>query len=497
MKIQFAVLAAAIIYSPAMAADPAAASLLRQAMAAQGGEQLLRQVRTVAFEASGYRNMLEQSERPEGPYLVEFHEASELHDHERSALRRQLQVRVPPSQSYAVTTVVAKDVAMIERGGTQAPGRARDARLAAESLALSPERVLVTALDAPDLRRGKDTTLHGVPHQVVEFSVDGAPARLYLSQYTHLPSALEYSGALARNGYAAYLGDVVQRTLWSFWRLDRSGLRFPMQWDVRLNDLPDRTFMLRSLKVNAPYDAKLVEVPAAVASRFDPAAPAPDPSQMPLGQRQTEIAAGVVLVEGAWNTTIIDQGDGLVVLEAPISSDYSAKVLAEAARRYPGKPVKAVISTSDSWPHLAGLREYAARGIPIYALALSEPVVRRTLGASHRQHPDSLQKAPRKPVLRLVDAKVTIGAGDNRIELYPIRGAASERQMMAYLPGRRLLYGSDPFQKTQSGAYFMPQPVTELVQAVQREQLQVDRFFMMHMPPTPYAELLDVTGGED
>jgi hypothetical protein len=487
--------ACAVAANPACAADPASTVILKQAIAAQGGEALLRGVKTVAFESAGYRNMLEQSERPEGPYLVEFHDLSELHDHARQALRRQLQVRVPPADSYTTTTLVANGVAMQAWGERQMPGSGQDAQLAAEALALSPERALLTALDAPDTHREADTVVHGVPHQVVAFTLDGAPARLYLSQYTHLPTALDYAGPAARTGYAAYLGDVVQRTTWGFWRLDKSGMRYPMQWEIQVNGMPDRTLMLRSLKVNLPYDPALATVPEAVAARFDPKRPARDPASAPLGAKKTEIAPGVLLIEATWNVAIVDQGDGLVVIEAPFSSAYSSRVLAEAEARYPGKPVKAVVTTSDSWPHLAGIREYAARGIPVYALDLSEPIVRRTLGASYARHPDTLQQAPRKADLRLVAGRTVIGSGPNRIELYPIRGAAAERQMMAWFPAHRLLYGSDPFQKDAAG-YNNPQAVSELVEAAARERLDVDRFYMMHMPPAPFGELRAVKGSE-
>jgi hypothetical protein len=485
---------------PALAADQASTTLLKQALAAQGGEALLRAVRTVAFESAGYRNMLEQSERPEGPYLVEFHDVSELHDHARHALRRQLQVRVPPAGSYTLTTLVANGMAMQAWGERQMPGSSQDTQLAAEALALSPERALLTALDAQDTHREPDTVLHGVPHQVVAFTLDGARARLYLSHYTHLPSALDYAGPSARTGYAglgyaAYLGDVVQRTTWGFWRLDKSGLRYPMQWDIQLNGMPDRTLMLRSLKVDLPYDPALVTIPDAVATRFDPKRPARDPATVPLGAKKTEIVPGVLLIEATWNVTIVDQGDGLVVIEAPFSSAYSAKVLAELDARYPGKQVKAVVTTSDSWPHLAGIREYVARGIPVYALDLSEPIVRRTLGTSYSQRPDRLQQTPLKADLRLVAGRTVLGSGPNRIELYPIRGAAAERQMMAWLPGHRLLYGSDPFQKDADG-YNNPQAVSELLQAAERERLDVDRFFMMHMPAAPFSDLRKVKGSE-
>jgi hypothetical protein len=58
--------------SAAHANDPKASSLLHEAIEAQGGEAALRAIRTLQWQSKGYRNALEQSERPEGPYVTEF-----------------------------------------------------------------------------------------------------------------------------------------------------------------------------------------------------------------------------------------------------------------------------------------------------------------------------------------------------------------------------------------------------------------------------------------
>lgn len=484
------VLLVAVAFSalPAFATDSPTTMLLKQALAAQGGEQRLRAVRSVSFQSTGYRNMIEQSERPEGPYFVSFFDATEQHDHAHGALQRQSDINPPGGQHYNTALLVADNVAMQSVGARQVPGSARDVRVAREELALSPERVLLTAMDAGDAKREADTILQGVPHHVIRFTVDGAAARLYLNQNTHLPTSVEYGGLLAHTGYAMYLGDVTLRIFWSYWRLDKQGVRYPMQWDVQLNGTPAQMMMLRELKIDDPADQEL-SIPPAVVKQFNPDAPARTPDTATLGKDIQELAPGVIQIRSSWNVTIVDQGDGLVILEAPISSHYSAQVINEAKLRFPGKKIKAVVTTSDSWPHLAGIREYAASGIPIYALDLSEPIVRRTLNASYAGHPDALQKAPRRQDLHFVSRKTLIGAGPNRIELYPLRGETSERQMMAYLPGQRLLYGSDPFQRTGDGKYSDDQAVSELLDAVAREHLDVDRFFMMHVGPTPFSEL--------
>lgn len=480
---------------PAFAADPASTALLKQALQAQGGEQKLRALKSVSFESSGYRNMLEQSERPEGPYIVAFQDISELHDHANKALRTQLQQRMPPQQKPStLTLVVANNVAMQAVGDKQFPGRAQQLQEAGEALALSPERVLITALDAADTRREADTVMQGVPQHVVAFTLDGAPARIYLNQHSHLPTAVDYAGPLARAGYASSLGDVTQRVLYSFWTLDKSGLRYPNQWDTEINGLPDRKMQLRAVKFDAPLDPALTSIAPAVAAAFKPDAPA---REMPLGAEQVEVAPGIVQIHGNYDVAIVAQDDGVVILDAPVSSNYSTLVLAEAARRYPGKPVKAVVTTSDAWPHVAGLREYAARGIPIYALDLNEAIVRRTLAAPHTQKPDALQQHPRKAALTIVRGKTVIGAGANRIELYPLRGESTERQVIAYFPQHKLLYGSDAFYAGSNDDAFRLQNVSDVVAAVRREHLEVDRIFMMHVKVAPFSELLPVPGNEN
>jgi hypothetical protein len=110
------------------------------------------------------------------------------------------------------------------------------------------------------------------------------------------------------------------------------------------------------------------------------------------------------------------------------------------------------------------------------------------IAAPHTVQPDELQRSPRRPEFRLVHGKTIVGTGPNRLEIYPLRGETSERQMMIYFPEHHLLYGSDSFQ-TQAGKFFFPQEVTELTDAVKREHLQVDQFFMMHIGPTTWSEL--------
>ena len=91
---------------------------------------------------------------------------------------------------------------------------------------------------------------------------------------------------------------------------------------------------------------------------------------------------------------------------------------------------------------------------------------------------------------RIVAGKTTVGSGVNRFDIYPFRTATGERQMMIHWPAHRLLYSSDLFT-IRKDFVFLPQQVTEAVEAVARERLEVTTAFGMHYDPLTWAAVLE------
>jgi hypothetical protein len=463
----------------------------------------LRAIHSVQWTAAGTRNELEQSERPEGPYITDFVAIREVDDYAGDRLLRSVETSVYPVYKAATAEVMAGSVAMQSAGGPASPGTPEDVQAARERMALNPERLLLTALAASDAHRQADTVLQSVPQNVISFTLNGGPVTIFLNAYSHLPTAMDTSGALTHSEYYMFLADVTLRTYYGLWWLAKGGVHLPMQRTIECNGMADRMFVIRKLEINAALPEAELTIPATIKAAFKPDAKPRDIEQARLGnptQPATELAPGIVFIPGSWNTTIVRQEDGVVILEAPISSGYSAQVIAEAKRRFPNVPIKGVITTSDSWPHIAGMREFVAEGIPIYALDLNKPILERLIGGSRTRRPDLLAKSPRKADFHLVAQAMTLGTGSNRMQIVPIRGETSERQMMVYFPEHHLLYGSDPFQQLPDGSYFYPQTVSELVDAVKREKLEPEKFFMMHVGPTPWGDLqktIDAAAAKD
>ena len=200
------------------------------------------------------------------------------------------------------------------------------------------------------------------------------------------------------------------------------------------------------------------------------------------------VAPGVTLYVGPWNVTEIVHPGGVYVVEAPISSGYSRGVMEHVAKQ---GPVLGVISTSDAWPHVGGLRQYAAAGTPIYALDLNAPLIGRILAAPFDTRPDDLARQPRAAHLRLISNPTTIGRGADAFRILPFRSATGERQMALYWPAHRLLYTSDLIA-VQSNGLWLPQGRDEVAGLIAREVLDVESVFGMHYGPVAWADVLEM-----
>ena len=472
---------------------------IHAAMNALGGEDRLRAIHAIEIKGIGFRNELEQSERPEGPWLPDFYQTSEIRDFANTRMRSERQSRTlnftawdhsnwsPPT----ITVVSGGGVAQFAEGKFN-PVTAASAIDIEETLAFDPLRVLLTALDATDLHSEMDTVLHGFPQHVAAFTWKGERVRILLSSFSQMPTCIEVTRVRPMDYFQGPWGDITVRTTFATWSLNRSAIRYPRQWSKEMNGQPYSTYTANEVRFNPPVNEADFAIPEE--DRKASLALARDLDGIPIGvpnETPKELAPGIVYVNGpiAFHSTEVRQSDGIVILEAVISSGYSARIIEDAQKRFPGLPIKALVTTSDSWPHIGGVREYAARGIPIYALDLNRAILTRLLVAPHRLHPDLLAKTPHEAKFTFVSERLTLGTGENRIEMIPFRTVTGERQMMVYFPEAKLVYTSDLFSIAGDGSIFLPQFAREAVDAISREKLDVGRVYGMHYDPVPLQQL--------
>lgn len=466
--------------------DPQA--VIRASIDALGGEARLRDLHALKLEAVGHSYLIDQSERPEGPWVTDYQQRSELRDLDAGRLRQTIETRSTYEPAWSATTLVVSDLAAATITGTDTrPGQPAQVDTAGIALALGPERVLFTARAAADVALDKEEIAQGIKQQVVRFTWKKNRVRLLINAYTRLLTSIE----VMRDDPRGIWGEITERTWLSYWNLESNGLLYPRQWNMEWNGTPIAELTITALTPNPAIAADTFMIPPAVREAFAKM-PRANFRTMKLGERgaPVELAEGILFMPGAWNVTLVKQTDGLVILEAPISSEYSTQVLDEAARRFPGVRVKAVVTTSDAWPHLAGVREYVARGIPVYGLDLNKPIIDRLLAARFRAMPDRLATTPAAIQFHAVADATPLGEGPNRLVIHPIHGENGERMLMVHLPERHLFYSSDEIMHQSNGEYFMPSYIVEVTEAATRAGISgITTVFGMHLKPTPWTEI--------
>lgn len=503
--LRFAIYAALLLLTPlcipiSMAAPCGTAGtgkVLDASLQALGGRERLERIDVIELRANVARNLLEQSIRPEGPWIQDMYQLQmtldfrhgRAHGIERRASR--LGWLAPPERPTApIEYIVVDGIAASRSGDKLVPTRQSLVQDMQELLAFNPLQVLLAATKAPDACLAGNVVLHGTEQDVVAWTWSNMTIRVLIDRSTHLPSEVTWSGPRPRDIYWNAWGNVDTRLRFENWSLRPNGLRVPSQWSYVRNGLPDQTWELGTLELGAHPDPATWNL--ADALRDEIARLPIDVDSIPLGSPQSppvEIAPGVIRIPGRWDVTLLRQHDGIVVIEAPIGNGYSVRILREAAARFPGLPVKAVVTTSDAWPHIAGLREYAARGIPIYVLDLNVAIVERLLRAPHGSRPDSLQRKPRAARLHPIGARTVIDDRQNRVELIPLRTAVGERQMLAWLPATRTVYTSDLVQPAGPEDWFAPEMLLELRQRLEAANITPLHVYGMHYPPTAWNEM--------
>ena len=463
-----------------------AKACVEQAIAAMGGEQILTSIKTASYETIGHNVIPEQSYRQQ-PFITAYEHDKVTVDFDKQRLVRDVHVTWPEADPHGENL----DVSLIAtpQGGVyhskqgDSPCSLPDLDDTADTLAIGPERLLLNAAAAGDLHYASSQWLRATPHSVVEFTWQGVPVKVLLNAYNHLPDALERTRTFKDFWYA--WGDVNQRIYFDSWHIVQ-GVVFPTNRIDQRNGLWYASTQVLNPVFNAKLDDKIFAMDSTIAAK---SAESKGWNRDFSDKKRVELAPGIELYQGAWNTTLIKQDDGVLVLEAPISGSYVQGILAKVRSEYPGAPIKGVLSTSDSWPHMAGVRQAVAEDVPVYVLDLNRPLLDRLVNATHRLQPDDLQTHPKTPHWVTVGERVELGQGANRVVLYPLRGASTERQYMVYFPQYKLLYASDTLALNDDHTLYDPDLMYEVSQAVAREHLQVDTVYAMHQGPTPWADV--------
>jgi glyoxylase-like metal-dependent hydrolase (beta-lactamase superfamily II) len=460
------------------------------AVAAVGGRRALLGLKSQRVVSRGENFEPEQAVRPGGePRKVSTFTCTLLRDFVTGKVRYDWQRDIPPpfSTTWKYTEIISGDEgAIIGADGGRSPAQrpSSAARIAArrKELSRAPASVFVHALSrSSSFLRLMDQVIRGRNHYVVSYDDRGQQVVMAIDADTRLLTKVEFLED------DPIYGDTQNELFFSDWR-QVGALKLPFGLLYRVNGQEVMVEHIDSIENDVELKPEDFTIPEALAQVDQNDGRRGDASSQwllrrvalgsPLDDEQTRVELAAV-GEGLWHVTggthhsmAIEMKDHLVLVEAPLYEERSQAVLAELARKFPGKPVRSVVNTHFHNDHSGGLRGYVAAGAAVVTGKVNETFFRGVFTAPHSRVPDSLQREKKSAVIETVDTeKKVLTDGERTVEVYPVDTSHSAGMLVVYLPKEKLLFVSDLFSP---GA---PRQIAgfcrELLDAIQQHRLQV------------------------
>lgn len=141
---------------------------------------------------------------------------------------------------------------------------------------------------------------------------------------------------------------------------------------------------------------------------------------------------------------LVEFDDFAVIVEAGDHSGISSRLLATADHLLPEKPVRYVGMTHHHPLYSGGLRPYAQRGVTILTTAGNADFYRELTTRPYRIAPDAQQMSSREPVIQIIDKKLIIEDGNQRVEFHAFDpGTHVEEFVLPYVPSHKLVITGD------------------------------------------------------
>lgn len=208
-------------------------------------------------------------------------------------------------------------------------------------------------------------------------------------------------------------------------------------------------------------------------------------AEMPVDT--VRVSDDLLLLRTRFYTHAVTQvGDTVYLFDATTGEGRSRADSAWIAALFP-KAKGVVLVVSDlAWPHVAGVRFWAARGATIVAHDISRPFLQQLLDRRWTVAPDLLEKgrsAKRPPSYRLVTHGDGFTLAGGKIRVKAIDGIGSEGALYAWFPAQRFLWASDYLQDVSQPSQY----AVEVLAAMRRDGIAPDRVAAQHLPMTPWT----------
>lgn len=404
--------------------DPRA--VIRRAVDVVGGEAALRGIARVSLK------MMTQWQRTtfrDVPFVdrPSFEPHTDVRDYTIPAWRNTREFG-----TRRIINVIRDSVAITDLGQGFQPLSVAYVDERAELFVLTPDRLLLALLDAPDPRPGADTTIGGEAHRRVGATLAGKfPATVFFHRGTGLPTLLRFRAGHP-NDFGLVPWGVMSVEVWYSGWTSVDGIGLATQWDVVRFGIPYKRMTVLRAAFNPTFESDSFAVtPEQRAAYLASSAVRPMHESVPI--REPRLVAPTLAMIGAFGVPsgAVRTGASWLLLGAGhtgFNYGQGIRILDSLG----ATPIGAVLAASASTSH-GGLVVALDRGLPVYVSAASEPFVRRVL----------LNAGRRVAGLRRVTAATVLGEGDHQVRLEPIDLPNTPGSLILHQPSTGWLYVPD------------------------------------------------------
>jgi glyoxylase-like metal-dependent hydrolase (beta-lactamase superfamily II) len=455
-----ALLLAASQMQPALAQN-SAADIVKQAVAAQGGADALRGLKTLSVKGDAKFWEPGQSFAPGGEprflgdatFAISWDLAKGM---ARTEWDRDQKYPEPIMLKYTETLLPTLGF-VTDNKGSQPMSRIRVAALLRELERASP-RLLLNAMDDPsDVQAVGAEPLGKLTLPAVAFTDSGINFTILFDRDTHLPAAIR-----TRDDDNIY-GDSNYDLVLADWK-SVGGAKLAQTLSYQVNGVEVAKLNYREVSANAAIAADAFAVPDNVKAAANPPATGNVPYQWVLrrlfltrflesdaviyptggGLKLVELAPNVQHVEGGTaNNLIVAMKDYLVIFDAPYGELQSRWTIDAAKAKYPGKPIKYLVLTHHHMDHTGGMRTFVAEGASIIVPSPDKAYFEQDVAAPRTLVPDDLQKRPRPATITEVKDQMSIKDDTDEIRLYNIPNPHVQSMFIAHVVKSNVLYVTD------------------------------------------------------
>lgn len=284
-----------------------------------------------------------------------------------------------------------------------------------QEMLLTPQ-FLLRQIDAADLTMEDDVTMEGNTYHVYAWSGGPTPLMFYVNAESNELAMIQTMEL------DFYKRDVMVQVMFGDWQ-DEGSIKFPGSRRVVRDGLELFSEQLNAVTVDPDLPADAFEFPAGVTPQFDENLFQRgllssgwyfllDSLGLPftgIDRSITPVAVG----EGVWqlqggshHSLLVEQSDGLVLVDAPLYDDRGAALASYIERNIPGKSIKYVVASHFHEDHVAGIRDVLGRNpeAELVVYESSRDAWREILSAPSTLKPDALAMNPRNVTIRTVGA---------------------------------------------------------------------------------------------